>query len=408
MKSRDLSGHNEKGQTSSKILRNARLIDGTGRVWDRADIRVEGARIYVISSEPLPDDRPESVDLAGKTVLPGLMNCHTHVCSDLMDFPPGISPTQMAAEYAVRGVRWLEDALKRGVTAIRDVGGKKGIDLALKRMVEAGFIAGPRMRVAGRLICMTGGHGWNVPEGYEADGPDAVRKAARSQLKAGADVVKVMATGGIMTPGTQPGAPQLTKEEMAAAVDEAHKAGRTAAAHAEGREGIRNAILAGVDSIEHGYELDDEIIELMLERGIYYCPTLTCDIRIAEHGSDFGIPADAVDKMKHWIDHLLSSFQRAHQAGVRIAAGNDAFADWVTIGDMASEIAAMTQYGMAAHDALIAATANAAKLLQLPDEGTVEPGKQANLVVLDGDPLTDIGAVSKVIAVMKDGSWVAR
>ena len=300
----------------------------------------------------------------------------------------------------------MEQALRDGVTAIRDLGGVEHVDLALKWMVESGLVAGPRIRAAGRGICMTGGHGY--PSAMEADGPDEVRRAARLQLKAGADVIKLIATGGILTKGTQPGSPQLTREEMAAAVEEAHKAGRTAAAHAEGREGIRNAILAGVDSIEHGYELDDEIIELMLERGTYYCPTLTCDMRIAESGSDLGIPADSVEKMKRWIDHLLSSFQRAHQAGVRIAAGNDAFADWVTIGDMASEIAAMTQYGMDAHDALIAATANAAKLLQLPDEGTVESGKQANLVVLDGDPLADISAVGQVIAVMKDGTWVAR
>jgi imidazolonepropionase-like amidohydrolase len=178
--------------------------------------------------------------------------------------------------------------------------------------------------------------------------------------------------------------------------------------------GIRNAILAGVDSIEHGYELkgheslDGDIIELMLKQGTYLCPTLTCDIRIAEYGTEFGIPADSVDKMKRWIDHLLDSFQCAHKAGVRIAAGNDAFADWISVGDMASEIAAMVQYGMDAHDALIAATANAAQLLQLADEGVVAPGKRANLVVLDGDPLADIKAVGQVDAVMKDGDWVAR
>jgi len=311
---------------------------------------------------------------------------------------------QLVAECAVRGAHWLEQALEQGVTAIRDVGGTEHVDLALKRMVDQGIVAGPSMRAAGKYIIMTGGHGWQ--RGIEADGPHEVRKAARLQLKAGADVIKIMATGGIMTPGTQPGSPQLTREEMAAAVEEAHKAGRTVAAHAEGREGIYNAILAGVDSIEHGYELDDEIIELMLERGTYLCPTLTCDIRIAERGTELGIAADSVDKMKHWIDHLLDSFQRAHKAGVRVAAGNDAFAEWVAVGDMASEIAAMVQYGMKPHDALIAATANAAELLQLPDEGVIGPGKRANLVVLDGDPLADIKAVGNVVAVMKDGAWI--
>ena len=392
---------------SSLILRHARLIDGTGKIWDRVDIHVEGDRIRAVSPEGLQGVQAEFVDLAGKTVIPGLMNCHTHVCGDLLDVPPGATPTQLVAEYAIRGARWLEQALKKGVTAIRDVGGTEHVDLALKRMVDKGWIAGPRIRAAGYGICMTGGHGWNSVS-IEADGPDEVRKVARLQLKAGADVIKLMATGGVMTPGEQPDSAQLTREEMAAAVEEAHKAGWTVAAHAEGKEGIRNAILAGVDSIEHGYELDDEVIELMLERGTFLCPTLTCDIRIAERGADLGLPAYAVDKMKRWIDHLLDSFQRAHKAGVRFAAGNDAFADWVHIGDMASEIAAMVQYGMDAHSALIAATANAAELLQLPDEGVIGPGKRANLVVLDGDPLADIKAVGNVVAVMKDGAWVTR
>jgi len=391
---------------SNLILRNGRLIDGTGRIWDRVDIQVEGGSIRAVSPEGLQDVPTESVDLTGKTVIPGLMNCHTHLCGERLEAPPGATSTQLVAEYAVRGARWLEQALEKGVTAIRDLGGIEHVDLGLKRMVDKGMVAGPRMRAAGRAICMTGGHGYR--NGIEVDGPDDVRKAARLQLKAGADVIKLIATGGILTKGTQPGSPQLTREEMAAAVEEAHKAGRTVAAHAEGREGIRNAILAGVDSIEHGYELDDEIIELMLKQGTFLCPTLTCDIRIAEYGAELGLPTDSVDKMKHWIDHLLDSFQRAHKAGVRIAAGNDAFADWVSVGDMASEIATMTQYGMSPHDALIAATANAAQLLQLADEGVVAPGKRANLVVLDGEPLMDIKAVGNVVAVMKDGNWVTR
>jgi imidazolonepropionase-like amidohydrolase len=396
------------GQTPSLILRNARLIDGTGETLDCANVHIEGVHIRQISTGPILDDRAETVDLVGKTVLPGLINCHTHVCGDRLDLPPGATPTQLVTEYAIRGARWLEDALQRGVTAIRDVGGKAHVDLALKRLVACGQLAGPSMRVSGRLICMTGGHGWYNQDGIEADGPHEVRRAARSQLKAGADLIKVMATGGVLTAGTQPGAPQLTQKEMATAVQEAHRAGRTAAAHAEGQKGILNAILAGVDSIEHGYELDNKIIDLMLERGTFLCPTLTCDLRIAEYGTELGLPEEAVEKMRRWVDHLLTSFELAHKAGVRIAAGNDAFADWVPIGDMASEIEAMTKYGMDAHAALLAATANAADLLQLPDEGSIVPGNRANLVVVDGDPLADVRALHAVVAVMKDGAWVTR
>ncbi len=388
------------------LLENMRLIDGTGRVWDRAHIRVEGERIQGVSEARPMEDAVPAFDLTGKTAVPGLINCHTHVCGQALEGGPGVTPDQLVAEHAVRGAAWLEDALLRGVTAIRDVGGGDHVDLALKGMVERGVIAGPRMRASGRYICMTGGHGWE--RGLEVDGPDEARRAARLQLRAGADTIKVMATGGILTPGTRPGSPQLTREEMAAAAEEAHKAGRAVAAHAEGREGILNAILAGVDSIEHGYELDDEIIELMLERGTFLCPTLTCDLRIAERGLEFGLSQEAVDKMNRWIDRLLESFQRAYRAGVRIAAGNDALADWVTIGDMAGEIAAMVEHGMEPHDALLAATAEAAELLRLSDEGTVEPGKRANLLIVDGDPLADIGSLAQVAGVIKDGKWVTE
>ncbi len=382
------------------------MIDGAGRIWAHADIRVTDDGIVTVSAERLDDEQVAWIDLAGRTVVPGLMNCHAHICGAPMDLPPGSTPSQVVAQHAVRAARWLERALQQGVTAIRDLGGFEHIELAVKRMIEQGIIAGPRLRAAGRQVCMTGGHGC-YGGAIEADGPDEVRKAVRAQLKAGADVIKVMATGGIMTPGTQPASAQLTPAELAAAVEEAHKAGRTVAAHAEGRVGIRNAILAGVDSIEHGYELDDDLIELMLAGGTFLCPTLTCDIFIAEHGAEVDLPPDAVEKMKRWIDPLLTSFQRANRAGVRIAAGNDGFADWVPIGGMAAEVAAMVQYGMDPHQALIAATANAAELLQLPDEGIVGPGKRANLVVLDGDPLTDIAALAKVVAVMKDGEWVS-
>jgi imidazolonepropionase-like amidohydrolase len=390
---------------SARILRNGRLIDGTGRTWAHADIRVENDGIGAVSQERLEDEKVESVDLAGWTIVPGLMNCHAHICGAPIDQPPGSTSTQRIAQHAVRAAGWLEQALQQGVTAIRDLGGIEHIELALKRMVEKRAIAGPRIRAAGRQICMTGGHGC-YSGGIETDGPDEVRRAVRAQLKAGADVIKVMATGGIMTPGTQPAAAQLSPAELAVAVEEAHKAGRTVAAHAEGRDGIRNAILAGVDSIEHGYELDDELIELMLERGTFLCPTLTCDLFIAEHGAEVDLPPDAVEKMKRWIEPLLTSFRRADRAGVRIAAGNDGFAEWVPIGGMARELAAMIKYGMDPHQALIAATANSAELLQLPDEGVIGPGKRANLVVLDGDPLLDIDALTRVIAVMKDGDWV--
>jgi imidazolonepropionase-like amidohydrolase len=255
---------------------------------------------------------------------------------------------------------------------------------------------------------MTGGHGHWV--GREADGPDDVRKAVREQLRAGADCIKLIATGGVMTPGVDPRSPQFTEEEMRAGVEEAHKAFRVVGAHAQATEGIKNAVRAGVDSIEHGIYLDDEAVALMRERGTVLVPTLIAPVQISRHGIAAGVPAFMVEKSDRVQSVHRESFTRALHAGVRIAMGTDAGTPFNRHGANAEELALMVAAGMTPAQALVAATRTAAELLGLAEQtGTLAPGKQADLLVVEGDPLSEIGVLSSgVVGVMRAGSWVRR
>ena len=257
------------------------------------------------------------------------------------------------------------------------------------------------MLASGRVITMTGGHGWWI--GRQADGPDAVRRATRKNLRSGATSIKLMATGGMMTTGRQAGQPQLTIEEMAAAVDEAHKREVPVAAHAESRIGVRNAILAGVDSVEHGHGGDQEIIDLMLERGTALVPTILSDRRIIDHGVAAGIPAFVVEQCEALHESLVTFLEPAIRAGVRIAAGNDGGAPLVPMGDMVDELELYVRHGMTPLAALASATTVTAELFGLPDVGLVEPGQVADLLVVDGDPLASIGALRDPVQVLRAG-----
>src|SRR5207253_4539153 len=234
------------------------------------------------------------------------MNAHAHICLDgTSPDPEAILRTETPATNAVRSAARLGKVLAAGVTSIRDVGAPWGVDIELRRLVDAGEIPGPRMVTAGRNICMTGGHGnWM---GLEADGPDGLRQAVRSQIKAGAMAIKLMSTGGMMTPNQRAGAPQLTVEEMAAACEEAHKAGFPVGAHAESDEGVRNAVLAGVDSVEHGHGATVETLQLMLDRATSLTPTILSDRRIIEAPPDSGIPDFVVEKCVPLGDALIET-----------------------------------------------------------------------------------------------------
>ena len=387
------------------ILNSVRLIDGAGRVWARAAVHITGERIDAVTEPVGPEaGQPDAeiLDLAGKTVIPGLINCHVHMCIDGSADPIAAWNTRSLTENVLVSARHAKDALRAGVTTVRDLGGRDGVDLGLKRAVESRLVPGPRLLVSGQLLCMTGGTAHFI--GLEVDGPVEVCKGARAQIKAGADIIKIMATGGVMTPGVDPGASQLTYEEMRAAVEEAEKAGKLTASHAQGTEGIKNAVRAGVDSIEHGFYFDDEVVDLMLARGTYFVPTLAALYNAIEQGSEAGVPQFMIDKAKRATDAHLESFSLAREAGVLIGAGNDGGTPFNRADNLAGELECMVRAGMSPGEALDTAHAAAARLLRMEDQiGTIEPGKLADLVVLDGDPLADISAVRQVHLVLKGG-----
>jgi imidazolonepropionase-like amidohydrolase len=340
----------------------------------------------------------EVIDLTGKTVLPGLINCHEHITfkryhgtfQEMMRWP-------MARFYFHSACSALV-SLREGITTVRDIGGKDHINIALKRAIEDGILIGPRMVVDGQPICMTGGHGHELCR--EADGPDEVRKAAREQLKAGADFIKVMASGGFVSRGTdQPTAPQLTVEEMRAAFEEAHKAGKRTTTHAHPPVAIQAAIEAGVDCIEHGALLDERTADLMASKGVFLDPTLSALRITAERGLEMGRPRWLVEVSKEKIPYQMDTFRKAVRAGVKIVTGVD------SIGEIVMELQLLMEGGLSAMEAILAATKTASQCLDLADEiGTIEVGKLADLIVVDGDPLADIATLRDIKMVMKEGT----
>ena len=385
------------------ILRGARVVDANGARPEPLDIRIASGRITAVGPALGSRAGATSVDvqLNGEWVCPGLMNAHTHACLDGGPDPERVLNGESRSQTVLRSARRLEAGLRAGVTTIRDVGAPDGIDIELSAMIADGELAGPRMLASGRVVTMTGGHGWWM--GRQADGADAVRRAARRNLRAGASSIKLMATGGMMTTGRQAGQPQLTTEEMAAAVDEAHKREVPVAAHAESRVGVLNAIRAGVDSIEHGHGGDDEAIQLMLAAGTYLVPTILSDRRIIDHGVAAGIPAFVVEQCEALHESLVTFLEAAITAGVRIAAGNDAGAPLVQIGDMVDELELYVRHGMSRLAALASATTVTAGLFGLDDVGLVEPGHVADLLVLSGDPLECLDALRAPVQVFRAG-----
>lgn len=336
------------------------------------------------------------------TLMPGLLNCHVHVM-DPVGFPTSYKFTLM--EKAFYAQKNCEEYLKSGITTVRNLGAEQNFDLEIKKAINEGLIKGPHMICSGRVICMTGGHG--CTNGIEADGVDECRKAARQQLKNGVDVIKVMATGGVMTKGVEPGSAQLTQEEMAAIIEEAHKAGRKTATHAQGTQGIKNALYAGIDSIEHGIFLDQECIDYMKAHGVYLVPTLVAPQCICDAGVEHGIADYMVRKANYVKDAHVDSFKRAYKQGVKIAFGTDAGTPFNYHSNCLWELELMEKYGVDRMDILKICTHNSADLIGVLDAyGTIEQGKMADLVLLNQNPLDSISNVRDIQKVIKDGEIV--
>lgn len=391
------------------VIKGGWLFDGTGKVLEGQAVIFEGNKIKaVVPISQLPTESSlQVIDATGCTVLPGLIDCHVHICSSgaADGSKENMDPDGMIALRSANNARTL---LQAGFTTVRNMGTKHQVDISVKQAIDLGYIVGPRIITSGEMITMTGGHGWM--QGRQVDGPDEARKAAREQLRSGAEVIKIMATGGVMTPGVEPGSPQLTIEEMRAAVEEAHKAGRKTATHAQGTTGIKNAILAGLDTIEHGIFLDDEVIQMMLDRGVALIPTLVAPYHIVQGGVAAGIPAYAVEKANRVFASHRASFKHALDAGVIIAFGTDCGTPLNRPGINALEFELLVEYGMNSTQALLAATGIAAKVCDRDAlVGTLTPGKFADALIVKGNVLNDVKLLqdkANFLAVIKDGQCV--
>jgi imidazolonepropionase-like amidohydrolase len=398
-----------------RIFKNCRIIDGAGGVIEKGWLLVEDSLISGFGPmEQIPSPVENGVDaeatetMSGKTILPGLIDCHVHLALDGSPDPMSKIMGMTDPIATIHMVKHGEATLRAGVTTVRDLGSKNFIDLQVRDAVNSGLVKGPRMLCAGQMICITGGHGWQM--GCEADGPDAVKRAAREQIKAGVDCLKFMATGGVLTKGSRPGVPQLDREELQAGIEEAHKVSLRTAAHSQGPEGSKNAVLAGIDSIEHGASLSEETIEEMVKRNIFLVPTFSAPVNIMAKGTEAGIPKEFVEKSKRVQDEHIRSVFRAKKAGVKIAMGTDAGTPFNRHGENPFELVHMSEFGFSAQEVIVSATSRAAELLGLEEKiGTIAPGKLADLLIVEGNPLEDIRVLTdpgRIVAVFKEGHEV--
>jgi len=398
-----------------KVFTGATLIDGTGaKPIEDASIIVEGNRIKEVGKALDAPRDAEVIDVAGRTLMPGLIDSHVHLCSNgdpdilrMIQYPMGM--------LQLFGYRNALNELEAGFTTVRDMGAPHGFALSLRQAVATGVVRGPRIVAAGKVISMTGGHAdFHLASGlsYEgmsriADGVADCRKAAREQLRDGADFVKICSSGGVMSPTDPVDTPQFTPEEIEAMVYEAACVGRTVASHAHGATGIKNAVLAGVKTIEHGSLVDDEAVKLMAQRGCFHVPTLVAGWNIVQHGKEAGIPAYAVDKAEEIAYEVRKNAMRSHRGGVRVAMGTDAGTPFNRHGGNAQEITHLVEAGFTPMEAIVAATKTGSECIGLEKQvGTLEPGKLADMIVVDGDPLKDIKVLedkAKILLVMKGG-----
>lgn len=382
---------------------------------------LQGERIVSVGpwSATAPPAGAAVVDLSQATVVPGLIDAHVHLS---MTIGPGweFEPVRRdLADVAIEATGNAARTLRAGFTTVRNLGDFGGETVALRRAIDAGRAEGPHVLTGRSMLSMTGGHGdWTnafstgvqiAPPGPDlsgvCDSPDACRQAVRLQIKYGADVIKISATGGVLSKGDDIGARQFTDAELAAIVSEAHALDRKVAAHGHGPDGIKAAVRAGVDSIEHGSILDDEAIRLMKERGTWLVPTLLAGETVEAAAKRGGLPEWAAAKALAVRPRMSDSFARAVKAGVKVAFGTDSGVS--AHGDNAREFALMVRGGMTPAAALRAATRDAAALLGVgADRGTLEAGKRADFVAVEGDPLADVGLLTRPRAVFKNGRAV--
>jgi imidazolonepropionase-like amidohydrolase len=406
---------------STTYIRAGHLFDSaSGHYLDAVTLVVANQRVQSI--EPagfVPPAGAQVLDLSADYVLPGLIDCHTHLTSRADSYDEILSFTRTPFDQAIAGVVNAKLTLDAGFTTVRDVGSPAFAAVDLRKNIDAGYIPGPRIVASGPGLSITGGHGdlnnyspettvTLFPEHRDfkiADGPDQVRQTIREQVKYGVDVIKIMASGGVLSKGDQPGAPQYTLEELKVAADTAHQAGRKIAAHAHGTQSIKWAIEAGIDSIEHASLVDDEGIALAKAHGTYFVMDIYNDDYILQVGPKIGMTEEQLTKERGVGQIQRDNFRKAHAAGVKMAFGTDAGV--YPHGDNAKQFHYMVLYGMTPTEAIQAATISAADLIgRSSDVGSLAPGHFADLIAVKSDPLQRIEVLEHVDTVVKGGVLV--
>lgn len=394
------------------VIRAGHLLDvKSGKTLTNQTIVIQDDKIASVGSETQNPTGARIIDLPNATVLPGLIDAHTHLT---MTTNFGYSSLGISIpREALNGAHNARVTLEAGFTTVRNVGASGFTDVALRDAINAGDVPGPRMLVSGPALSITGGHADNnlLPFEYHAtsegvaDGVDGVRHMVRQNIKYGADLIKFMASGGVLSKGDNPQASQYTLEEMRAIVEEAHRLGRKVAAHAHGAQAILWASEAGVDSIEHGSYIDDAAIAEMKKNGTYLVPTLYLADWFLANAERIGTPAELIAKGREVMPAARKNVARAFAAGVKVGFGTDAAV--YPHGLNAHEFAVMVKLGLTPLQAIQSATINDADLLGWSDKvGTIEPGKWADIVAVDGDPLADVTTLEHVKFVMKGGAVV--
>jgi imidazolonepropionase-like amidohydrolase len=378
---------------ASELYTGGLLYDGGTEIVDNQAVLVTDGKVAKVAPAGEFDGfAGRTIDTTGGTLMPGLFDCHVHLCLGAEGDPGTAADKLLPGQITMKALERAQTALAGGITALRDCGGKDFLEFAVRDACNSGQQMGPTIRASGQVICMTGGHGSR--SGRVADGIDEVVRAVREQIHAGSDLIKIMATGGVMTPGVNPEDAHYTAEEMAAGIAEGRRFHRPSASHAQGRDGILNAVRGGITSIEHGIFMDETCVREMLAQGTYLVPTVSALRNILDNASN-GIPDYVVEKAERISENHKRSLQMYYQAGGNIAMGTDAGTPFNKHGANAMELEFMVDLGVKPIDALRFGTALSADLMGLADQGRVQMGNAADFLVVDGNPGEDIKKASR-------------